>query len=73
MAKNDSTNNRGFAKMKETNPKKLQNIASAGGSASSGKFGSENGADPQAAGREGAKAQPTEAKREGGKNSRRNS
>jgi hypothetical protein len=43
--------------------------ASKGGQASSGSFGSENGADPSEAGRKGAEAQPTEAKVEGGENS----
>lgn len=47
--------------------------ASKGGHASSGKFGSPSGADPHAAGRKGAEAQPTEAKRRGGQNSRRGS
>jgi len=41
--------------------------ASQGGQASTGKFGSENGADPQQAGAQGAAAQPHEAKVEGGK------
>jgi len=42
-----------------------------GGENSTGKFGSENGADPSKAGKMGAKAQPTEAKAEGGRNSHR--
>ncbi|WP_152352331.1 hypothetical protein [Brachybacterium subflavum] len=40
-----------------------------GGEASTGSFGESNAADPQEAGREGAVAQPAEAKREGGRNS----
>ncbi|MFC8302819.1 stress protein [Specibacter sp. NPDC057265] len=43
--------------------------ASKGGQASTGSFGGVNGADPGAAGREGAAAQPREAKAEGGQNS----
>jgi len=42
--------------------------ASKGGNASSGKFGSPNGANPSAAGRTGAENQPREAKAEGGRN-----
>lgn len=45
--------------------------ASRGGQASTGKFGSKNGADPSKAGKAGAKAQPTEAKALGGEHSRR--
>jgi len=60
--------NRGFAAMDED---KQRAIASEGGKASSGSFGSANSADPSAAGKKGAAAQPTEAKREGGRNSRR--
>lgn len=40
-----------------------------GGKASSGKFGSEHGADPHMAGKKGAQAQPTEAKSRGGQHS----
>jgi hypothetical protein len=47
-------------------------MASKGGQASSGKFGSTHGADPSKAGKKGAEAQPTEAKARGGQNSRRN-
>ena len=47
--------------------------ASKGGQASTGSFGDKNGADPGKAGKEGAKAQPTEAKQKGGQNSRNNS
>ncbi|GEM31019.1 hypothetical protein AB0H58_15100 [Nocardia neocaledoniensis] len=46
-----------------------QEQAARGGQASSGSFGERNAADPQAAGRKGAQAQPTEAKREGGQHS----
>ena len=46
--------------------------ASRGGQASPGKFGSARGADPHRAGRMGAKAQPTEAKRLGGQHSHQN-
>lgn len=46
--------------------------AAAGGRASSGKFGSPGGADPSAAGKKGAAAQPTAAKAMGGRNSHRN-
>lgn len=45
--------------------------ASKGGKASSGSFGSENSADPSKAGKKGAKNQPTEAKRRGGRNRNR--
>ncbi|HEX5744151.1 MAG TPA: hypothetical protein VFX84_01735 [Candidatus Saccharimonadales bacterium] len=41
-----------------------------GGMASSGKFGSKQGADPHEAGKKGAEAQPTEAKKRGGAHSR---
>lgn len=47
--------------------------ASKGGQMSSGSFGSENSADPSEAGKKGARRQPTEAKRRGGRNSRRSS
>ena len=43
--------------------------ASIGGQMSPGKFGSSKGADPHKAGRKGAAAQPTEAKRRGGQHS----
>jgi len=65
----DNTSNRGFASMDED---KQREIASEGGRASTGKFGSKHGADPHKAGKKGAAAQPTEAKREGGRNSHRN-
>lgn len=42
-----------------------------GGKASTGKFGSEHGADPHKAGQKGAEAEPREAKVEGGKHSHR--
>lgn len=47
--------------------------ASHGGKASTGSFGEANAADPHEAGRKGAKAQPTEAKAEGGRRSHRGS
>lgn len=66
----DNTNSsRGFAAMDKD---EVSDIAKKGAAASTGKFGSENGADPHKAGKAGAKAQPTEAKREGGKNSHKN-
>ncbi|NKY52712.1 hypothetical protein [Nocardia vermiculata] len=40
-----------------------------GGQASTGSFGESNAADPQAAGRKGAQAQPTAAKQAGGEHS----
>ncbi|MGY1898849.1 hypothetical protein ACW9HR_04455 [Nocardia gipuzkoensis] len=40
-----------------------------GGQASTGSFGSSHSADPSAAGRKGAAAQPTEAKARGGQHS----
>ncbi|MGW5519914.1 hypothetical protein [Nocardia africana] len=40
-----------------------------GGQASTGSFGQRNAADPHDAGRKGAQAQPTEAKRAGGQHS----
>jgi len=62
------TSNRGFASMDED---KQREIASMGGSASGGNFAK----DPERAskaGKKGAEAQPTEAKRRGGENSHRN-
>lgn len=70
MASNDNTSKRGFASMNED---KQREIAKKGGQASTGKFGSEHGADPSKAGSAGAAAQPRQAKVEGGKNSHRNS
>lgn len=61
---------RGFASM---DPEEQRKIARKGGEASTGKFGGPNGADPSEAGRKGAEAQPTEAKRRGGQNSHRGS
>lgn len=64
-----NNSNRGFASMDE---QKQRDIASKGGQNSGGNFAN----DPQrasAAGRKGAANQPVEAKREGGKNSHRNS
>lgn len=65
----NSTSNRGFASMDE---EKQRAIASKGGQASSGKFevGSKRASE---AGKKGAAAQPTEAKRRGGENSHRRS
>lgn len=68
MANSNNTTNRGFAAMDKG---EVQKIAKKGGEASTGKFGSKHGADPSAAGKAGAAAQPVEAKREGGRNSRR--
>lgn len=59
--------NRGFASMDE---QQQREIASKGGKASGGNFAN----DPERAseaGKKGAQAQPTEAKRRGGQNSRR--
>ena len=70
MANSNTTTARGFAAMKRN---EVQKIAKKGGEASTGKFGSKNGADPSEAGKAGAAAQPVEAKREGGRNSRRTS
>ncbi len=47
--------------------------AAKGGRASTGSFGSSNAADPSAAGRKGAAAQPRSAKVRGGQNSHRSS
>lgn len=63
----DANNPGQFGNRKDTTQQ-----ASKGGQASSGKFGSENGADPHKAGHKGAEAQPREAKVEGGKNSHKN-
>lgn len=43
-----------------------EEMASRGGKASGGQFGKPGGADPSAAGKKGARAQPTSAKRRGG-------
>jgi hypothetical protein len=51
------------------NRKDTEKQASAGGKASTGSFGEKNSADPSKAGKMGNQAQPTEAKREGGRNS----
>ncbi len=51
------------------NRKDTEMQARKGGMASPGKFGSSKGADPRAAGRKGAAAQPIAAKRRGGMNS----
>jgi general stress protein YciG len=60
-----ATDDRGFASMDED---KQREIASKGGKASGGNFAN----DPKRAseaGKKGAEAQPTEAKRKGGENS----
>lgn len=62
----DSNNPGQFGNRSDT-----KQAASAGGKASSGSFGDANSADPSEAGKKGAQAQPTEAKREGGRNSHR--
>lgn len=62
------TSNRGFASMDED---KQREIASKGGSASGGNFAR----DPKRAseaGKKGAKAESTDAKRRGGENSHKN-
>jgi general stress protein YciG len=65
----DNTSNRGFASMSEDKRKEL---ASKGGQASSGSF--EKGSSrASSAGKKGAEAQPTEAKRKGGEHSHMNS
>lgn len=64
----DNTGKQGFASMDDD---KQRDIASKGGSASGGNFAK----DPQRAsdaGKKGAEAQPTEAKRRGGENSHKN-
>ncbi|MFF0491185.1 hypothetical protein ACWDSJ_22465 [Nocardia sp. NPDC003482] len=43
-----------------------------GGQASTGSFGDKNSADPSAAGKKGAAAQPTDAKVKGGQHSHAN-
>ena len=62
------TSNRGFASMSAD---RQREIASAGGRASGGRFkpGSKRASE---AGKKGAAAQPTEAKRRGGEHSHRN-
>ena len=62
----DSNNSGQFGNRKDT-----QEQAARGGQASTGSFGDKNSADPSAAGKAGAKAQPTAAKAKGGHNSRR--
>jgi hypothetical protein len=54
------------------NRQDTQEQASKGGQASTGSFGDKNGADPSAAGKKGAQAQPREAKVEGGEHSHQN-
>ena len=60
-----ATDNRGFASMDED---KQREIASKGGKASGGNFANDRQKASEA-GKKGAAHQPTEAKREGGKNS----
>lgn len=64
----DSGNPGQFGKRSDTKEQ-----ASRGGKASTGKFGSEHGADPSKAGKKGNKNQPHEAKVEGGRHSHRSS
>jgi general stress protein YciG len=61
--------NQGFASMDEA---KQRQIASKGGKSSSGNFANDRQRASEA-GKKGAAAQPTEAKRRGGENSHRNS
>jgi uncharacterized protein len=64
---NDNTSNRGFASMDSSKQRK---IASKGGKASGGQFKSGDERTSKA-GKRGAEAQSTEAKRKGGENSHR--
>ncbi len=64
----DNTSNRGFASMYED---KQREIASMGGRASGGNFKNDRKKASEA-GKKGAKAEPTEAKRLGGKHSHQN-
>jgi hypothetical protein len=63
----DRTNPGQFGNRKDT-----EKQAQAGGRASTGSFGDKNSANPSTAGKQGNKAQPTEAKREGGRHSHQN-
>jgi general stress protein YciG len=63
-----ATDDRGFASMDED---KQREIASKGGQASGGNFAKDRKKASEA-GKKGAQAQPTEAKRRGGENSHRN-
>lgn len=54
------------------NRKDTTKQASKGGQASTGSFGSKNGADPSKAGKMGADAQPRDAKALGGQHSHKN-
>jgi len=63
-----ANSNRGFAAMDED---KQRAIASKGGKASGGNFANDRERASEA-GKRGAAAQPTEAKRRGGENSHRN-
>jgi general stress protein YciG len=60
-----ATDDRGFASMDES---KQKEIASKGGKASGGNFANDRQKASEA-GKKGAEAQPTEAKRRGGQNS----
>lgn len=60
-----ATDDRGFASMDED---KQKEIASKGGKASGGNFANDRQKASEA-GKKGAQAQPTEAKRKGGQNS----
>lgn len=62
----DSNNSGQFGNRNDT-----QEQAHKGGQASSGSFGDTNSANPSEAGRQGAAAQPTEAKIKGGQHSHR--
>jgi general stress protein YciG len=64
----DNTSNRGFAAM---DPDKQRGIASQGGKASGGNFAKDK-ERASIAGKRGAKAQPTAAKRLGGEHSHQN-
>jgi general stress protein YciG len=64
----DNTSNRGFASM---NPKKREAAARTGGEHSGGQFKSGDKRTSEA-GKRGAAAQPTEAKRLGGQHSHQN-
>jgi hypothetical protein len=54
------------------NRKDTTEQASKGGQASTGSFGEKNSADPSKAGKMGAEAQPTKAKKLGGEHSHQN-
>jgi uncharacterized protein len=64
----DGTSNRGFASMDDD---KQREIASKGGKASGGNFKNDR-EKASSAGKKGAEAQSTDAKRRGGENSHKN-